>query len=293
MDITSSEPLKWSTPVIVGKSRCGISFHKPILFLGSCFADNIGGRMKSVGFDAMVNPLGTMYNPLSIADSLRRIDSCEAFLPSDCVPIGAGDGRICSFSHHTRHARPTQDDFLQSANNGLMEAHSHWLKSDSLIVTLGTAWCFRNNESGKVVGNCLKHLPSEFTRFRLTVPECVKALEDIVTIAAGRDIIFTVSPIRHMADGAHGNQLSKSTLLIAIDSVVAGHGDVDYFPSYEILLDELRDYRFYADDMSHPTPLAESYVFSRFMDFALPQSEAAMLRDGIRQAKRAAHRPMS
>lgn len=284
---------KWSTPVLSGPSRVGISFAKPLLILGSCFADNIGRRMADVGFDAMVNPLGTMYNPLSIADTLRRIDRCELFTAADCVPIGAGDGRICSFSHHTRHARDSQSDFLDSANNGLRDAHCHWLRTSTLIVTLGTAWCFRHNASGKVVGNCLKHVPSEFTRFRLSLAECVAALNDIVRLAAGRDVIFTVSPIRHMADGAHGNQLSKSTLLLAADDVMANYDNVDYFPSYEILLDELRDYRFYADDMTHPTSLAEDYVFNRFMEFALPQAEFPRLQEGMKQARRAAHRQMS
>lgn len=285
--------LKWSTPVVTGSSRVGISFSRPLLVLGSCFADNIGSRMADVGFDALVNPLGTMYNPLSIADSLRRIDQCELFTADECVPIGAGDGRICSFSHHTRHSRFSQSDFLDSANNGLREAHCHWLRTSTLIITLGTAWCFRHNASGKVVGNCLKHVTSEFTRFRLSLAECISALDDIVSLASGRDVVFTVSPIRHMADGAHGNQLSKSTLLLAVDHAVENYGNVDYFPSYEILIDELRDYRFYADDMTHPTSLAENYVFDRFMQFALPQSEAQQLQEGMKQARKAAHRQMS
>ncbi|MGN0028715.1 MAG: GSCFA domain-containing protein [Marinilabiliaceae bacterium] len=284
---------RWSTPVLTGSSRVGISFSRPMLILGSCFADNIGRRMSEVGFDALVNPLGTMYNPLSIADSLRRIGRCEQFTAADCVPIGAGDGRICSFSHHTRHARATQSDFLDSANKSLRDAHCHWLRTSTLIITLGTAWCFRHLASGKVVGNCLKHVPSEFARFRLTLAECVSALNDIVSLAAGRDIVFTVSPIRHMADGAHGNQLSKSTLLLAADNVMANHENVDYFPSYEIILDELRDYRFYADDMTHPTSLAEDYVFNRFMEFALSPAEFPRLQEGFKQARRAAHRQMS
>lgn len=288
-------PIKWSTPVTFGPSRVGVSFHKPLLILGSCFADSIGGRMRDVGFDALVNPLGTMYNPLSIADSLRRIDSGVPFTSSDCVSIGAGDGRICSFYHHTRHARPTAQEFLAAANADLEAARAHWRRTETLVVTLGTAWCFRSNATGRVVGNCLKRLPSEFTRFRLSLQECVEAVEEIVRLSDGRDVILTVSPIRHMADGAHSNQLSKSTLLLAVDSVVGSHpgGRVEYFPSYEILLDELRDYRFYADDLAHPSAQAESYVFSRFMEFALPQAEAGLLQEGVRRAKRAGHREMS
>lgn len=261
--------------------------------LGSCFADNIGAIMGSVGFHTLVNPLGTTYNPLSLADSLARIDSAVPFSPSECVTIGAGDGRFCSFLHHTRHARPTADEFLADANANLAAAHAFWSEAQTLIVTLGTAWCFRRVDSGQVVSNCLKRLPSEFTRFRLTLDECVAALERIVELAAHRNVIFTVSPIRHLADGAHGNQLSKSTLLLAADVVTSRHSSsVAYFPSYEIILDELRDYRFYSDDMTHPSPLAEQYVFSRFMDFALPDSERPALQDGVKRAKAGGHRSM-
>lgn len=284
--------VKWCTPVVAGDSRVGVSFQKPLLILGSCFADNIGGRMKDVGFDALVNPLGTMYNPVSIASSLRRIESCEPFREDECVEIGAGDGRICSFSHHTRHARVTAAEFLADANEGLRLAHEHWQRTQTLIVTLGTAWCFRHVATKKIVGNCLKRLPSEFNRFRLSESVCEVSLENIVQMAEGRDVIFTVSPIRHMADGAHGNQLSKSTLLLAADAVVQRHGNVEYFPSYEILMDELRDYRFYADDMTHPSALAERYVFDRFMEFALPDAEVPTLQEGIKRAKRAGHRDM-
>lgn len=265
-----------------------------MLILGSCFADNVGSRMKSVGFDALVNPLGTTYNPLSLADSLARIATGEPFAAQECVTIGAGDGRFCSFSHHTRNARPSVSEFLKDANENLVLAHEHWQKSQTLIVTLGTAWCFRLNSSGRVVSNCLKHLPGEFTRFRLSYDECVEAVRRIVELADGRDVIFTVSPIRHKADGAHGNQLSKSTLLMAVDSVISeGVGNVEYFPSYEIMMDELRDYRFYADDMAHPSSLAEGYIFDRFMDFALPESERNLLAEGVKRAKSAAHIKMS
>lgn len=284
--------IKWSTPVETGRSKVSVAYDKPLMSIGSCFADNIGSRMRDVGFDALVNPLGTMYNPLSIVDTLRRIDTCALFTHDDCVAIGAGDGRICSFNHHTRHARVTESEFLADANDNLRAAHEHWQRTKTLIVTLGTAWCFRNNATGRVVGNCLKHLPNEFTRFRLTMSETTEALNEILALAGPREVIFTVSPIRHMADGAHGNELSKSTLLLAIDEVMSGRGKVEYFPSYEIMMDELRDYRFYADDLVHPTPLAENYVFERFMEFALAKGDEQKLQEGKKRAKRAGHREM-
>ncbi len=285
--------LKLTTPVETGRSKITISLAKPTLMLGSCFADNIGKRMEQCGFDTIVNPLGTTYNPLSIANSLSRIDSGTPFTTSECEEIGAGDGRICSFSHHTSHARKTTEEFLSDANDDLEKAHGHWLRTELLIVTLGTSWCFRHNGTGEVVSNCLKRPSAEFTRFRLSMTECTDALNRIISIAKGRDVIFTISPIRHLADGAHGNQLSKSTLLLSADSVIANNPDhAAYFPSFEIMNDELRDYRFYADDMTHPTPLAETYIFDRFMDFALPDNERVSLEENIKIAKRVAHREM-
>lgn len=285
--------LKLTTPVDVGTSRARISFSKPTAILGSCFADNMGQRMSLCGFPVSVNPLGTTYNPISIAQSLRRIASGHPFEAEECVKIGAGDGRICSFAHHTRHARPTTEEFLANANDCLQEAHDFWLRTKLLIVTLGTAWCFRHNASGQVVTNCLKRPAAEFTRFRLSTTQCAEALTDIMTVADGRDVIFTVSPIRHLADGAHGNAISKATLMMAVEAMVESrHETAEYFPSYEILTDELRDYRFYADDMTHPSALAESYIFDRFMDYALPDVERPQLQEGIRRAKRMAHRDM-
>ncbi len=247
--------------------------------------------MGMCGFDVVVNPLGTTYNPLSVVSSLGRVVSGRLFVGGECVRVGAGDGRVCSFSHHTRHARETEEEFLAHANGELCEAHSRWGRVEVLIVTLGTSWCFRHNESGVVVTNCLKRPGGEFTRFRLSVGECVSALEEVVRMAGGREVIFTVSPIRHLADGAHGNAVSKATLLMAVEEVVGNHGvGVEYFPSFEIVCDELRDYRFYAEDMTHPTSLAEAYIFERFMDFGLPEGERAQLEANIKAAKRQAHR---
>lgn len=283
--------LKLNTPVDAGKSKIAISLHKPTLILGSCFAENIGNAMVTNGFDAVVNPLGTIYNPVSLLNSLTRISAGIPFSADECVAIGAGDGRICSFNHHTSNARKTVDEFLDHVNGRLAAAHEHWEKTELLIVTLGTAWCFRHVETGFVVTNCLKHPANEFSRFRLSVGECGKTLEKVMDIVKGRDVIFTVSPIRHLADGAHGNALSKATLLMGIEATMERHtSNAAYFPSYEIMTDELRDYRFYADDMTHPSKLAEGYIFDRFMDFALPDAERQELEENIKRAKRLAHR---
>ena len=261
--------------------------------MGSCFADNIGRRMTNYGFRATVNPLGTTYNPASISRSLERISEGRTFTAEECVRIGAGDERICTYSHHTKCARASIEAFLTEANTILSEAHEAWSRADVLIITLGTAWVFRHKERDEIVTNCLKHPAQEFERYKLSVEETAEELTKIARIAEGRKMIITISPIRHMADGAHGNMVSKSTLQCATDIVInKNNGDIEYFPSYEIMMDELRDYRWYAEDMVHPTEQTESYIFERFMEFALKQEEKAKLDENIKKYKATMHRKM-
>ena len=283
--------LKLQTRVECGSAPFRMSYSDGIVLLGSCFADEIGARMSDAGFDVCANPFGTLYNPVSISDAVSRLESGEPFVQDDCVEMGAGAGLVCSFRHHTSFARRTPEEFLAHANASLVEAHERWSKAGLVILTLGTAWCFRHRESGMVVANCLKRPNREFSRERLSFQDTVSILSGIVSRFPDKRFIFTVSPIRHMADGAHGNQLSKGTLLLAADSVTDGERVV-YFPAYEILMDELRDYRFYAEDMVHPSPQAVDYIWERFCDFVLADGERQTLLDNIKACRRSRHRPM-
>ena len=283
--------LKLQTRVECGSAPFRMSYSDGIVLLGSCFADEIGARMSDAGFDVCANPFGTLYNPVSISDAVNRLESGEPFVQDDCVEMGAGAGLVCSFRHHTSFARRTPEEFLAYANASLSEAHERWSKAGLVILTLGTAWCFRHRESGKVVANCLKRPDREFSRERLSFQDTISILSGIVSRFPDKRFIFTVSPIRHMADGAHGNQLSKGTLLLAADSVADGERVV-YFPAYEILMDELRDYRFYAEDMVHPSAQAVDYIWERFCDFVLADGERQTLLDNIKACRRSRHRPM-
>lgn len=279
------------TEVSVGRGSFGFSYEDKITVLGSCFADNIGEKLLNAGFDACVNPFGTLYNPLSLRSSLLRLESAKPFSLADCVEMGAGAGLVCSFSHHTSFARPTAEEFLAVANRKLSEASEFFTASDLVIISLGTAWVFEHD--GQVVSNCLKRDAKEFTRRRLTVGECADALKDIVTRFEGKKFIFTLSPIRHLKDGAHGNQLSKSTLLLALDELLAAFPSrTGYFPAYEILLDELRDYRFYSLDMLHPSTLAVDILWERFTDFALAEGQKEELLAHEKLFRQSQHRPM-
>lgn len=297
--------LKLQTPVTDNPCKVGISYKDKIMMLGSCFTDSIGKQLDDLGFDVMVNPFGTLYNPVSILNSVKRLISGEDFHDDECVQIGAGDERWCSFSHHTSYACSSREDFLTLANSRLQSAREHFMRCNKVIITLGTSWCFRHIHSGMTVSNCLKHLPSEFARYRLSVSEVSEALRLMTGLGNGlvecapKQFIFTVSPIRHFKDGAHGNQISKSTLLLGIEEFLEGcpvdlsmdpFYPADYFPAYEIVMDELRDYRFYSEDMCHPSDQTVNYIRERFLNWALPASEHEMLQENIRRHKHNSHR---
>lgn len=287
------EGLKLQTPVETGRSAVCISLNDKIFVLGSCFADNMGQKMADLGFDVCVNPFGTLYNPVSICNSVARLTSGIPFSKDECVQMGAGAGLVCSFSHHTSFARRTEDEFLQVANASLEEASRRWKAATKVIITLGTAWIYEYLRSGETVSNCLKIDAKEFSRRRLSVRETATLLMNMITRHPEKEFIFTVSPIRHLKDGAHGNQLSKSTLLLALEDVATKFSDrCDYFPAYEIVLDELRDYRFYSPDMFHPSAQTVDYLWSRFVRFAVPESELPALDARRRELLRAQHRPI-
>lgn len=281
--------MKLITQVETDRLPVGISLSDKIIVLGSCFADEIGKRMEVCGFNVCINPFGTLYNPASIADALERLEHGKPFVPEDCTPMGAGAGLFCSFHHHTSFARKTPDEFLQNANSKLEEASGFWHACNKVIVTLGTAMVWKHD--GMTVSNCLKRPAAEFTHEMMGIGEAAEKVERICRSCRKRGVILTVSPIRHLSGGAHTNTLSKATLqLAADDSVSKGHAC--YFPAYEILNDELRDYRFYAEDLCHPSSTAIEYIWERFTDAAVPADERDRMHMNEKAARRSAHRPI-
>lgn len=271
--------MKLQTPVIPKPGDFSLGFDDKIVVLGSCFADNMGTRLQQAGFDVLVNPFGTLYNPVSIADAVARLESGTPFSESDCIEMGAGAGKICSFSHHTSFARPTAAEFLENANASLERASAFWKQATRVIITYGTARCWAHG--GTVVSNCLKRPGYEFTHEMLSVPEAREAV--LRAVVPGKKYLFTVSPIRHLGEGAHDNTLSKATLHLALEGL-------NYFPAYEILLDELRDYRFFAEDLLHPSPTAVQIIWERFIDFAVPQQDLNRIAENEKLFKSSMHR---
>ena len=241
--------MKLQTIVDIQPSEWKIGYEDKILMLGSCFSDEIGEQMKQRYLDVVCNPFGTLYNPLSIAQALNMTEVPELI---------EHEGLWHSMAHHGSLSRADKHE-AEEAIRGSVEAMQKALcEANVVIVTFGTSWVYEMN--GAIVGNCHKLPESCFTRRRLSVEEIVAAWKPILEKYSDKHWLFTVSPIRHIKDGLHENQLSKATLLQAVNQLG------DYFPSYEIMLDELRDYRFYADDLVHPSSLAVNYIWERFVD---------------------------
>ena len=272
-----------------------LSRGEKICVLGSCFADAIGEKLAAAGFDVLRNPFGTLYNPASVATAVERLDSARPFTADECVEMGAGAGLVCSFAHHTRFARPTPEAFLDAANAALAANAAAWAGCRRVLVTLGTAWVWRALErpGQPVVANCLKRPAREFAHELLGVDACAALLRALVESHPDRQFLFTVSPIRHLGDGAHANTLSKSTLHLAVQQILSEFpGRAEYFPAYEILLDELRDYRFYADDLVHPANTAVQLIWERFLDACTDPADRPAILAAERAARAAAHRPL-
>ena len=252
-----------------------IHYGDGLLFLGSCFADEVGSICRGLGFDAMVNPFGVLYNPASIAQSVERLNSGMPFSHDEVIRVG--EGQYCTFSHNTAFWRLSEEALLEYVNLSLGTAQERFVMAKWVIVSLGTSWVFRNKENGQVVSNCHKLPANQFERHFLSMEQSSECLSEIVHRHPEKQFIFTVSPLRHLKDGLHENQLSKAALLLAVDQVCKQYDNAHYFPAYEILLDELRDYRFYKEDMVHPTEQAVQYIWERFTDFAVdPKEKPAM-----------------
>ena len=227
-----------------------------LLMLGSCFTTEVGQLLAADGLDVCINPTGNVYNPLSAAKTLVNLARGRRYDADELIEV---QGLWRSLDHHTRLAAPTPEEAIEKINRSMEIGGEALSRATDVIITFGTAYVFERR--GEVVCNCHKLPDREFIRRRLSVDEIVNAWQPLIEQFSDKRFIFTVSPIRHKADGLHGNQLSKATLLLAIDSFKGA----DYFPAYEILIDELRDYKFYAADEVHPAPEAVEIIHRRFL----------------------------
>lgn len=286
--------MELQTIVKLEKPSFHIDYTTRIMLLGSCFVENVGAKLEYFRFKTEINPCGIVYNPLSVANTLNFLLGEKKFNESDLLENA---GKWVSLSHHGRFSATRAEDCLKNINTRLQQACTFLQSADVLIITWGTAWAYRYLKNGSIVANCHKFPAADFERFRLTVEEITMAYADIVTrlreLRPSLKVLFTVSPIRHWKDGAHGNQLSKAVLLLAIDRLRERFDFVSYFPSYEIVMDELRDYRFYAPDMLHISPQGIDYIWEKFRDTYM-EKNTRMAMDKMGQINKVLqHRPIN
>lgn len=259
---------------------------EPVFLVGSCFTEHIGQWLTDCWLPVCSNPWGVLFNPASIAKSLMRAQQDAPYSP----PIARNGDLYCSFDHHGSFSNCDETSFLQGIEDAETQAREAFRQARHIVVTWGTAWVFERK--GEIVANCHKFPASDFTRRRLTVPEITDLWAPILAANPTRHFIFNVSPIRHLSDGLHGNSLSKATLLLAIDALQEKFPhQVEYLPSYELLIDDLRDYRFYADDLVHPSSMAIQAVKELFLDIAAAPSLQQYLKQAEPIAKALQHRP--
>lgn len=258
--------MRFRTEIDIAPWSKKIEYGDTILTLGSCFAHNMAQRLAERKFMVVANPTGILFNPCSIAYSITRIR--QNIIPS-ADDLIYHEERYLNYDFHSSISGLTPKEATAKMTEALASGRKAIDSASHLIVTLGTAWVYRHKESGRVVANCHKQPHTLFRRELMSVSEVIEALEEIVTSTTAQ-VVFTVSPIRHIGDGLEQNSLSKAVLRVAIDTVCRRHPErVLYFPAYEIMMDDLRDYRFYESDMLHPTTQAVEYIADRFFDVAL------------------------
>ena len=286
--------VNFRTKVKIQESKDKFGYNSKAIMLGSCFVENIGEKLFGYKFDCNVNPFGVIYNPISVGESLKILLENKEFKEED---LNFANDLYFSFSHHSRFSHADANECLHLINTEIKKSSLDLANSDVLYITFGTSWVFELLDLGKIVSNCHKLPAKDFHRYRLEVDEIVNYYKELIISLSvfnpNLKIVFTVSPIRHWKDGAHGNQLSKSTLLLAIDQLVQLFEQVSYFPSYEIVMDELRDYRFYSEDMLHMNSTAVNYIWDRFVDTYMEKSVLDVMKKVEKIVSASNHRPFN
>ena len=262
------------------------------LCMGSCFAENMGQRMNQYKFNSLLNPFGILYNPTSISDGINLLLDTQQFTSED---LFEHQGLWHSFQHHGRFSGPDKAAVLGRLNKELGAARSFLQKTDLLILTLGTAAVFQYKASDKIVANCHKLPGDQFNKQLLSVNDCVLALGQILkqvkTLQPDLEVLLSISPIRHLRDGLIENQRSKATLLLTVAELEKTFSFVHYFPAYEIMMDDLRDYRFYESDYAHPSKQAIDYIWNYFQDAFFVKNTKTILVEVGKVLQAAKHRP--
>lgn len=299
--------LQFTTKIPIGKFENPITYESKLLALGSCFSENIAEKFQYYKFQTAMNPFGIIFNPVSIENLVKRAVNKIDFTESD---IFFHNELWHCYEVHSELSNSDKDAFLNTLNELITTTHNQVLSLTHCFITLGTSWVYRNVASEQIVANCHKVPQKEFTKELLSIATIEESLANIINILYAINpncsVIFTVSPVRHIKDGFVENTLSKAHLISAIHSVLNKkfstsleltknylQESVNYFPSFEIMMDELRDYRFYADDLLHPSKMAVDYIWERFAEAMISKESLLTMEEIATIQKGLAHRPFN
>jgi hypothetical protein len=279
------------TKVSIAPSPFKITYNNGVMFIGSCFASYIGSRMERGHMPVMINPSGTVFNPVSVSNTVDTIISGKEFTIQD---LSLHDGTWFSYFHYTDFSSDRPEKVLDKINRKSKEASDFLKNAGFLFITLGTARIYRLKKTGVIVSNCHKIPSAQFVSELLTVDEIVsmwvRQLDKLHSLYPRLKVIFTISPVRHWKDGAHGNQVSKSVLFLAVEELLRHTASPGYFPAYELVIDDLRDYRFYSDDMLHPSDTAVDYIWEAFSGCYLEGDTINLYNEVVKISKALNHR---
>ena len=282
--------MKFRTEIPTPKYPFDINYQDKLMLVGSCFSDHIGNFFQEMSFNTLSNPFGTLFNPVSIATALKMCMNPELFNEQY---IDFFNEKWISYAHHGKFSHPDKETFLQNIRQNSDRAHNFLSSANYLFITFGTAYCYRLIERNLIVTNCHKIPANQFEKQLLTIEQIVglyqNLLEQLRQFNPQLKIVFTVSPVRHLADGFHENQISKSTLHLSANQLV-DNTNTFYFPSYEMVQDDLRDYRFYAADLCHPSDAAVTYIREKLTDALFTPETQEKMKEVMKENKAQGHR---
>lgn len=286
--------MQFRTQIPISKSKNPIDYNSKILSVGSCFAENMAEKFDYFKFQNETNPFGIIFNPVSIEKLFSRVCNEDVFTEKD---IFFHNERWHSFEVHSDLSNANRQELLETLNKAITETNKQIKKATHIIVTFGTSWIYRNIESTEIAANCHKVPQKQFSKELLSVEVIQKSIQNTIdliqTLNPNINFIFTISPVRHIKDGFVENQLSKSHLFTALHSALNTEHlklNTEYFPSYEIMMDELRDYRFYKEDMLHPNQIAIDYIWKLFSENYISQESISTMQEVDEIQKSLRHR---
>ncbi|NHM04492.1 GSCFA domain-containing protein [Flavobacterium celericrescens] len=286
--------MNFTTKIPIQKSNLPIDYASKIVLLGSCFAENMGEKFEYFKFQTAINPFGIIFNLVSLCRIIERSVQKNYFTEND---IFFHNELWHCFDVHSELSNSDKDAFLESLNDLINSTNKQLNDSTHIIITLGTSWVYRNIETNEIVANCHKVPQKQFTKELLSIETIVQSLESILfhvsILNPNCNFIFTVSPVRHIKDGFVENTLSKAHLIAGIHNLKLETRNLQYFPAYEIMMDELRDYRFYTEDMLHPNQTAIDYIWIKFFENYISESEFGLMNQICEIQRALKHRPFN